>query len=302
MALADWLVVGSIIAGAGAIAPVIVEAWRRSTAPDKPSPGGSVDIEAAQERISATSMEQLPPSLENQRASFERLLDFNDQFGLRFIVSTLAPPQDQPFQHSMTQEEVEAAESVSRVLPRSRSFSPHFETADKVDLRCLDNLIVLGSRRKNKVAAELLRFMKDFDIDFVQILYDDEEERWGLSFGGQTYASPLFDQQRQYKKDPTYRDRAGFVDYGLLAKLTNPWNEDARVLLIAGVKSLGTLGSGKFLEENGPWLEGKVGSSNFAQLVKVVREDPSKDHISVEAVGEPRKLPDVMGADAVTEE
>jgi hypothetical protein len=302
MALADWLVVGSIIAGAGAIAPVIVEAWRRSTAPDKPSPGGSVDIEAAQERISATSMGQLPPSLEDQKASFERLLDFNDRFGVRFIVSTLPPPKDQPFQHSITQEEVEAAESVSRVLPRSRTFSLHLETADKVDLRCSDNLIVLGSKRKNKVAAEFSRFLKDFDIDFVQILYDDEEERWGLSFGGQTYASPLFDQQREYKKDPTYRDRAGFIDYGLVAKLTNPWNDEAKVLYIAGVKSLGTLGAGKFLEENGPWLEGKVGNSNFAQLVKVVREDPSKDHISVEAVGEPRKLSDLISEDATSEE
>ncbi len=283
------------MAGAGATAPVIVEVWRRWNAPDKPSVGGQVDLETAEDRISAASTEKPSQSAEEQKASFERILNFNQQFPLRIVVSTLSSPDDQPLRHSITYEEVEAADAVIRVLPRSQRFSTDIKIADDVDYQCSDNLIILGSKRRNRVAADLTQFTRAFGFDFVEVLNDDGQERWGLSFGHQTFVSPFFDQQREYKKDPTYH--GGFVDFGLLAKISSPWNNEAKVLLVAGIKALGTLGAGKFLEENGPWLENQVGDSDFAQVIRAVREDPTKDHIFVEPVGKPHKLAHILATE-----
>jgi hypothetical protein len=284
MRTSDWLFLGAIGAGLAAIAPTIVEFWRRIKSPTAIAPDEwRIDLAKAEERLSAVSISR---SSQEEPTQLVRILDLNEQIPVRIVVAKLPPSEDEPLRTSLTLEDLRAAESVIRAFP-----NPHANivTTDTVDRQCTDNLVIIGSKRRNPVMTEVLDnevVRQILEADFVDVTSINGRERWGLRVRDQTYVSPLFDQEREFKKDPTGYD-GGFTDFGLLAKITNPWNPQAKILLVAGVRALGTAGTGQFLEENGGWLEERVSDNNFAVVVKVILDYPGKERYFAEAVGEP---------------
>jgi len=295
MRVSDWLFASAIIAGLGAIVPVIVEGWRRIKATglleSRHEPDRQVDFESAERRISEASSRRSAEEVQERPATFRRILNFNERLRLRIVIATLPHPENEPLRTSVALEDLRAAENVIRALPNSYAPSADIITAEDIEDRSPDNLALVGGRR-NPIVLKILSDLRAkgiLDIDFVQVMTPDRKERWGLRLGGQLHVSPLFDQEREYKTDPTGYD-AGFMDYGLLAKITNPWNPDAKVLIISGVRALGTLGASQFLDDNVDWLEEKVANSDFAVVVKVTREHPGKDNVFAEALGDPLQL------------
>jgi hypothetical protein len=295
MTSSDWLFASAIIAGLGAIAPVIVEGWRRIKATglleSRYEPDRQVDFESAERRISEASNKQSVGEVEDRSAAFRRILNFNERLPLRIVIATLPHPENEPLRTSVALEDLRASENVIRALSGSYASRADIVTAEDIDRGSPVNLALVGGRR-NPIVREILGELRArgiLDSDFVQVKTPDKKERWGLRLGGQLYVSPLFDQERDYKTDPTGYD-AGFMDYGLLAKVTNPWNPDAKVLIISGVRALGTLGASQFLDDNADSLEAKLGDSDFAVVIKAVRDHPSKDYVFAEALDDPMRL------------
>jgi hypothetical protein len=79
------------------------------------------------------------------------------------------------------------------------------------------------------------------------------------------------DDLKALQEDP--EDASIISDFALLAKIPNPFNREATVLVVAGLHWLGTRGAAEFLAKWTQWnaedLEQQVGDDYFAVVIYV---------------------------------
>ena len=92
----------------------------------------------------------------------------------------------------------------------------------------------------------------------------------GILIGdGPPIRSPSYAQERAVKDGLDLLERAVLEDYALLARVTNPWDPDAKILVVAGIRAFGTLGAAELLRTRWEELYESTGDADFACLVSV---------------------------------
>lgn len=117
------------------------------------------------------------------------------------------------------------------------------------------SLILIGSGKSNRITTVALKEHKSpycFSEDFESIVdLTDQGSRW-----------------------PASKDDLKTVDYGLLVKLKIERDEDASVYLVAaGVGPYGTLAGCVFLDRETERIATEYGSSPFAYILSITRDD-----------------------------
>jgi len=132
-----------------------------------------------------------------------------------------------------------------------------------------NNLILICSSKTNTATAEALRRLKDENSAKAQLIPDFEKEqktgRIHIKWKSGIFPSETFDQ-----KGPVYNDIA------IIVKTRSPWAGQYKILVIAGIRGIGTWGAAEFLKKWWkPLYQKKVGkkTGDFAALVKVQYED-----------------------------
>jgi hypothetical protein len=82
-------------------------------------------------------------------------------------------------------------------------------------------------------------------------------------------------------ESPSYRQQAALVagnkpimegpldDHAILAKLPNPYNPTSKVIIVAGIRGIGTEGAAAFLRDRGKRLRRQIGARDFVAVLGV---------------------------------
>ena len=66
-----------------------------------------------------------------------------------------------------------------------------------------------------------------------------------------------------------YVDEVELEDLALLARLPNPWNPEAKTLIVSGIHAFGTLGAAEFVRTRWGELTNETGDQDFACILVV---------------------------------
>lgn len=179
-------------------------------------------------------------------------------------------------------EDVRATEEISQLV---RASAPHVEPeihvvpegAETRDPR-EENLILIGSPFVNRLTARLLQdeglsSKLSFRFVYAQGEYGRPAKR--LVSEEEVIASPYGEQIARHQRDPGNYS-GGFDDYGVVCRVRSPWNPDKRILVVAGIRALGTWGAAWFLNREAAELLRRAGDADFKAVVRVHLEQQGK--------------------------
>jgi transcriptional regulator with XRE-family HTH domain len=167
--------------------------------------------------------------------------------------------------------DLRAARVVAEVVPDD------VQVEGPVDGRGLDegarknNLLLVGSPKRNPVTAEVLSHEATRALLSCEFFaaYGQESEL-ELRVDGEVYGEAALEQES------AKLDEHNPADFALLAKIPNPFNPDATVLIVAGRHALGTQGAAEFVAARPEWETGRfeheVGGGYFAVVIHVEAE------------------------------
>lgn len=127
------------------------------------------------------------------------------------------------------------------------------------------NLVVICSSKTNKVTAEVLRELKKMHAQRSELIpgfeVDPSSGNTFIRWNHGIYPSESFDQ-----KGPDYTDVA------MILKSRSPWAAQHKILVVAGIRGIGTWGAAEFLKKNSKVLFQRKAApkdGDFAALLKV---------------------------------
>jgi len=60
------------------------------------------------------------------------------------------------------------------------------------------------------------------------------------------------------------------TDYAIIGRIDSPWNLDKSVILLCGIRGIGTWGAARFLRDNQKDISRRSKNGNFICVVKVI--------------------------------
>jgi hypothetical protein len=210
-----------------------------------------------------------------------RLLNFDWRQQVALVLPGL--PAAQPERRAYAIEDVHAANAVrvllTQIAPKGAICTD--EDADTVEPGDPRNLVLICSPDRNRITEAVLddpavssALQSKFVIRSATAGITPKE--WALVFEGQLYLSRSYRQEAALRRADAHPASAYKEDIALLAKVTNPWSKDSsrptKILIVAGARAFGTLGSGEYFQREVDSLVKKVGDSDFALLLRVRSE------------------------------
>jgi hypothetical protein len=133
------------------------------------------------------------------------------------------------------------------------------------------NLVLICSPKANPVTTMALDILNanvpGFSIKFCKL--DDKDEKWCINFEGALLKSPSYDQVDQLVKINMRPEEGMQSDYGVLARVPNPWNINRKMLIVAGIRGIGTWGAARYLREHPDEILKRSNGGDFVCIVNV---------------------------------
>jgi len=137
------------------------------------------------------------------------------------------------------------------------------------------NLVIVCSPKSNGFSEE---FQMEQKKQLKKFFYfeKDTDERWFITDGNGEYKSKSYKQVDGYRSagiDKRELPTKSFEDYAVITKATNPWNYRNKVILIAGIRGIGTWGAAECVKKE--WrqiyklLPQRQKDVDFSALVKI---------------------------------
>lgn len=159
------------------------------------------------------------------------------------------------------------------------------------------NIVSICMSRANTItgcALDELRRRKLLDCEFLERKTPEGNAAWALRWDDVVLQSPTFEQEAELLKKKVQFREGMLQDYALIVKAPNPWSrEGGKILIVAGVRGIGTWGAGWFIRERARFIYDRFGHGNFAQVVKVTYDNWRI--ADVEPYDLYRDLPDKLG-------
>jgi hypothetical protein len=154
--------------------------------------------------------------------------------------------------------------------------SQHIDGADKGK-----NLIIFSGPKKNAFTGEVLQRIKDQGRHVLEFRKTSETpERWQICSDIFQCPSPSYDQEQNARQQGKEVVTETLEDVAMIFKITNPWNGANKIMIIAGIRGIGTWGAADFLRKRADELyRQKSGTGpfkkngDFAALLKVTYEN-----------------------------
>lgn len=131
------------------------------------------------------------------------------------------------------------------------------------------NVVLICSPRSNPVTEEYLEKIEEktgFDWAFRENAAHQLEIATG-DLG--TWSSATFRQEANIRSSGGRVEEGPLDDIAMIVKASNPYNPSAKVIIVAGIRGIGTWGAARFLREQAGDIARRFGNGNFAMLVKV---------------------------------
>lgn len=138
-----------------------------------------------------------------------------------------------------------------------------------------DQMVLVCSPRANPLTREALDAlagsMPRLGIRFSGV--GGSPERWQISIKGADYLSPTYSQIPTLRESGQNPANGPLTDYALLGRFRNHWNPELNVLMIAGIRGIGTWGAARHLRDNAESLKAKFGRNEFLAVIEVKYQD-----------------------------
>lgn len=130
------------------------------------------------------------------------------------------------------------------------------------------NLVLICSPRSNHVTNE---YLNKLNSDGVLSWRFEKSESGDMTIRADSTRaeSATFSQERMIRSRGDVPAESTLDDLAVLIKAPNPYNPKAKVLIVAGIRSIGTWGAAKFLRQNDKEIYKKTKGRDFAWLLKV---------------------------------
>lgn len=140
------------------------------------------------------------------------------------------------------------------------------------------DLIFICSSNSNVGTGEVLgKLPQNYNCGIPKFRLDTEKDRMYLRIGGARYDSTTYDVVEECSISGKLPAEEEMIDYGIILKATNPWDKNRKIMVLAGIRGIGTWGAAECLKKD--WEElyqrkSAKGTSkktgDFIAVVKVV--------------------------------
>ncbi len=113
------------------------------------------------------------------------------------------------------------------------------------------NLVTLGGEKVNDFTKSLLKILAKREIDGFQFRENPEfPGRWQLIHGDfGRYVSRSYESKDLVEEINRGTTEVELKDVAIVAKVTNPWHSANKIIIIAGIRGIGTWGAAEFLRK-----------------------------------------------------
>lgn len=139
------------------------------------------------------------------------------------------------------------------------------------------NLLIICSPKSNDFSKEFQETLMESVVSFFWFERSQTDPKeWQIKDGDAELKSKSYLQEKRYLDNKCdRRDLAGnfFEDYAVITKASNPWNDKNKVLLLAGIRGIGTWGAAECIKKE--WnqiyekLPEKEKDVDFSALLKI---------------------------------
>lgn len=122
-------------------------------------------------------------------------------------------------------------------------------TADEVSPTDLErNLLLVCAGKSNPLTDKVIEKAIDrFGYDMFRFTQLDGRKEWEIRDSTSCYQSPSYREIEQYSAEGLVLREQEIHDVALITKFRNPWNTKNCVLILAGLRAIGTWGAAEFI-------------------------------------------------------
>lgn len=213
----------------------------------------------------------------NERRPFARLLNFTKTERTVFVFPSRPDAPEHPglLQDARVAfEDMLAINYVRRALTLAGWQEDMFDMREHRHFREHDshdsakNVVVLCSPRSNPITREFLDKINE-STALNWGFRETETKELEIYTDGGAWSSATFGQERSIRQAGGAVEEGPLDDVVLILKAPNPYNPAAKVLIIAGIRGIGTWGGAKYLRQHAEDVVLRTGEKNFAMLLKV---------------------------------
>lgn len=133
------------------------------------------------------------------------------------------------------------------------------------------NLILICSPKANDITADTLealnKTLSEFNLTFNKISTKPDE--WGIVFDNAMLESDSYKQIADLISQGIDPEEGTQNDYGVIVRAKNPWNREKKLVIIAGIRGIGTWGAARCLRDKANQLAKSTKGKNFIQIVEI---------------------------------
>lgn len=137
------------------------------------------------------------------------------------------------------------------------------------------NLVIICSPKSNSFAGEFQTQLKQKGLQFFSF-EPISDDIWRISDGHGEVKSKSYEQEAEYIKSGVERHllpTMSFEDYAVITKVANPWNSENKILLLAGIRGIGTWGAAECIKKKWKQIYAQVPNTqkdiDFSALLRI---------------------------------
>ena len=134
------------------------------------------------------------------------------------------------------------------------------------------NLVIICSPKSNTFTKEFQDTLKQQRRRSFFYFFEDDPSRKGtvriVSPIGETCVSPSYEQEEECRSrgvSDEHLAKERLEDFAIITKVRNPWDEDNIVILIAGIRGIGTWAAAEFIKKRWQGIYNQLDASNKDQ-------------------------------------
>lgn len=130
------------------------------------------------------------------------------------------------------------------------------------------NLVLICSPRSNPVTKTYLDLINE-NVRLKWSFEEDSNMHLYINTDDGKWSSASYSQEDNIRTSGKSVEESTLDDMAIIIRSTNPMNPKTKVLIIAGIRGIGTWGSAKYLRQNAKELIKKTKGKDFACLMKI---------------------------------
>jgi hypothetical protein len=137
-------------------------------------------------------------------------------------------------------------------------------------------LVIICSPKSNDFSKEFQGKLEETGVPFFKFECKSDSKEWQITDGDGVFTSGSYSQEKNYLKEGCQRHdlpSKSFDDYAVITKKTNPWNDRNKIVVVAGIRGVGTWGAAECLKKEWSQIYGSLGKSekdsDFSALIKI---------------------------------